>query len=182
MLLFIIRAFSNSGFPNLFQYISCYCLSAPTAVILNQKCISIHLMLLFIDFWRRYRNNSINFNTSHVTVYHWADNTVAKGITISIHLMLLFITSAPFFVRVIFHFNTSHVTVYQGLLTSQNWSVSISIHLMLLFIEEEVKPEDNTVIFQYISCYCLSHGSDFTVKRNKIFQYISCYCLSFFGR
>ena len=40
-------SFSSSSMPR-FQYISCYCLSILTLLLLVQRTISIHLMLLFI--------------------------------------------------------------------------------------------------------------------------------------
>ena len=80
-------------------------------------------------------------------------------------------------------------------------SSKISIHLMLLFIFENDYISDISWIFQYISCYCLSHSAHFRILISKIsihlmllfiekefyssnkelvFQYISCYCLSAF--
>ena len=53
---------------------------------------------------------------------------------ISIHLMLLFIRISHVTLDTVCYFNTSHVTVYQAALTYNK----------------------KTLIFQYISCYCLS--------------------------
>ena len=53
----------------LFQYISCYCLSALTSSLQKAHHISIHLMLLFIGNLSSYSSRLSNFNTSHVTVY-----------------------------------------------------------------------------------------------------------------
>ena len=52
-----------------FQYISCYCLSENQRSEYNGRLISIHLMLLFISTQAGTSLRSINFNTSHVTVY-----------------------------------------------------------------------------------------------------------------
>ena len=94
MLLFIFYPLLNSIKNLLFQYISCYCLSKPFAKSLDGRlhfntshvtvyllsssqaltnsCISIHLMLLFIQI---------------LVMHH------AFSFLISIHLMLLFIKS-----------------------------------------------------------------------------------------
>ena len=54
------------------------------------------------------------------------------------------------------HFNTSHVTVYRILHSFHVVPTVISIHLMLLFILATHPITPSVVIFQYISCYCLS--------------------------
>ena len=98
------------------------------------------------------------------------------------------------------HFNTSHVTVYRRSLPEAGTYTSISIHLMLLFIFAATSPSNLFLIFQYISCYCLSTHHLSIHNRNRIsihlmllfincyivncllcsiFQYISCYCLSY---
>ena len=76
------------------------------------------------------------------------------------------------------HFNTSHVTVYQILVMHHAFSFLISIHLMLLFIRMAAVGGERSIVFQYISCYCLSRGDDNKNTIREIFQYISCYCLS----
>ena len=98
---------------------------------------------------------------------------------ISIHLMLLFI--------------------FLGLY-SHHFIFIISIHLMLLFIPSPLDILGTFLLFQYISCYCLSsfrylsalfdfnfNTSHVTVYLENVvsvtvwtsrFQYISCYCLS----
>ena len=55
-----------------------------------------------------------------------------------------------------FHFNTSHVTVYPAECELDTGSRNISIHLMLLFIDGVCGYAMFELIFQYISCYCLS--------------------------
>ena len=54
----------------------------------------------------------------------------------------------------------------------------IQIHLMLLFIDLCSLVCADSLIFKYISCYCLSPRC--TILRNTVslFKYISCYCLS----
>ena len=59
----------------------------------------------------------VNFNTSHVTVYHNRD--------------------APADV-IEYNFNTSHVTVYHISRTGLNLFKGISIHLMLRFIRQSI--------------------------------------------
>ena len=162
-----------------FQYISCYCLSSSFFKKSISICISIHLMLLFIDSFRA---------------------TGKRTLQISIHLMLLFIGKfnlknsklllfqyiscyclSPATPRTPPHtanFNTSHVTVY---------------------LVNGVYYHHSLLEFQYISCYCLSKQNFLRVRRLSdfntshvtvyrlfkaphtvkiIFQYISCYCLS----
>ena len=56
------------------------------------------------------------------------------------------------------YFNTSHVIVYRlcaGMLPEED---EISIHLMLLFIPLIQHRIAVLILFQYISCYCLSIG------------------------
>ena len=114
MLLFISKGNPIWDEFNIFQYISCYCLSSS---FLTAKSICLY------------------FNTSHVTVYQQSHTITPHGIQISIHLMLLFIrkrisknTEQEEFqyiscyclsnqdhlhVYPLPHFNTSHVTVYR---------------------------------------------------------------------
>ena len=102
----------------LFQYISCYSLSNSTERHEARYQVSIHLILLFIL-------------EAMVGIYL---NTF-----VSIHLMLLFI---------FFWTGYPHV---QG---------NVSIHLMLLFILEGVQISMDDSLFQYISCYSLSRAVD----------------------
>ena len=59
------KAFILTGF----QYISCYCLSRSFECMYNCWRISIHLMLLFINYKSQRIRLQNYFNTSHVTVY-----------------------------------------------------------------------------------------------------------------
>ena len=54
----------------------------------------------------------------------------------------------------------------------------ISIHLMLLFIDVNEILFGPYVLFQYISCYCLSMIGLAKGDDHPVFQYISCYCFS----
>ena len=100
-------------------------------------CVSIHLMLLFIErlislavagFLFQYiscyslsLSNClmyvllIRFNTSHVTLYHYLLREARRYTRVSIHLMLLFIRFYSIIAR----------------------RIRVSIHLMLLFIKLE---------------------------------------------
>ena len=114
MLLFIVKVAGHKDDPLKFQYISCYCLSIPSADIasvtisfqyISCYCLSVMRQKeLYLPWY---------FNTSHVTVYRYS--------------MML---HSPRYSN----FNTSHVTVYP---------VAINIARVSL-------------LFQYISCYCLS--------------------------
>ncbi len=97
------------------------------------------------------------FNTSHVTVYRPPPRQRLQYRAISLHLMLLFI-------------NGTMILGYSHLL--------ISIHLMLLFIRMAAVGGERSIVFQYISCYCLSVSGFDSFISAHLFQYISCYCLS----
>ena len=163
----------------MFQYISCYSLSAWKA-----KGLALHT----------------SFNTSHITLYQTSGTGTDRRKQVSIHLMLLFIDGTlighhtitlfqyiscyslsvkavqtfPVYTR----FNTSHVTLYRLMQNSYQ----------------------ATSPFQYISCYSLSlpltgfrcwllrfntsHVTLYRVSESDTFrtlwtfQYISCYSLS----
>ena len=184
----------------IFQYISCYCLS-----FCSLPPFSV----------------GVDFNTSHVTVYLIRSHIIINSIYISIHLMLLFIL-LEFDLALVFptfqyiscyclssslmskkkrmnHFNTSHVTVYlRQLRTLSESRVDFNTSHVTVY---RLMHQNGVwiMVFQYISCYCLSsifirlssilryfNTSHVTVYRGQlltepiktIFQYISCYCLS----
>ena len=134
MLLFIQHEASVKYSRELFQYISCYCLSRWKRCMRYQRFISIHLMLLFIDLSILQQDFHIYFNTSHVTVYRRKKQGFPICSAISIHLMLLFIFTGDWSKALEGYFNTSHVTVYHRSSSRGRRSDKISIHLMLLFI------------------------------------------------
>ena len=117
MLLFIIALFAWCWILSLFQYISCYCLSAPTAVPAA---------------------DCTDFNTSHVTVYQSWSEWLINLSHISIHLMLLFIAKVLGCSKT--HFGFQYISCY--CLSSAkpfcNRPLVISIHLLLLFISSFV--------------------------------------------
>ena len=199
MLLFILTHGSFEVCSDLFQYISCYCLSCQMQWLQLVLYISIHLMLLFIftasdgcfihklfQYISCYCLSkcgisvyvpTLDFNTSHVTVYRSILCKSTYPNYISIHLMLLFIREKEQKAEEIYYFNTSHVTVYRG------------VPALTIFFPK----------FQYISCYCLSpidiaadstvlyfntsHVTVYLLSKSQyepalLFQYISCYCLS----
>ena len=134
-------------------------------------------MLLFIIIPASFAPRFVNFNTSHVTVYH-------KGTQLRKEQTK--------------NFNTSHVTVYRRH-TGNDHPVSefqyiscyclsvlkyrirpvekISIHLMLLFILHTIKQEYQSQYFNtsHVTVYPLASLFIIVFLR---FQYISCYCLS----
>ena len=82
--------------------------------------------------------------------------SIEAFLDISIHLMLLFIISDRLSAGRELNFNTSHVTVYPfesftGQMQQRNFNTS---HVTVYRFAEEGIPL--IVIFQYISCYCLS--------------------------
>ena len=112
-------------------------------------CISIHLMLLFINVIPFQKINEIHFNTSHVTVYLLLYSDRAVSIS---------------------DFNTSHVTVYPQTHRGSSYQDLISIHLMLLFILIQLPCNAWFFQFQYISCYCLSATYWKTYKKRLHFN------------
>ena len=142
---------------DLFQYISCYCLSSPRF---------FNLFLI------------VYFNTSHVTVYRlYPDPVYSKHINFNTSHVTVYPGYIIYYDWNKDHFNASHVTVYRypALYRSPQLSfqyiscyclsqshhvdcfnVNISIHLMLLFINKDLLFLFLTPKFQYISCYCLS--------------------------
>ena len=119
--------------------------------------ISIHLILLFIEIRRRLLGSLLAFQyiscyclstleddiSSLLSLFQYIScyclssgiNKFTCNFMISIHLMLLFI-----------------VIILRWLRSLRQ----ISIHLMLLFIGMTFYKVEEYVIFQYISCYCLS--------------------------
>ena len=123
-----------------------------------ELCVSIHLMLLFIQFPFCDISSQNSFNTSHVVIYR-----------------LNMISTETEFIG----FNTSHVVIYpdtQYVVASgynpfqyisccylseydflyENGTVAVSIHLMLLFIPNILEMLQILEKFQYISCCYLS--------------------------
>ena len=98
-----------------FQYISCYSLSESITAPVEERLVSIHLTLLFINQQKETEHQEECFNTSHVTLY------LAASIA-SVILMAWFqyISCYSLSVRIIplhqfySRFNTSHVTLYRG--------------------------------------------------------------------
>ena len=135
MLLFIAIGITKPYFSDIFQYISCYCLSKCLTRPLIFMLISIHLMLLFILGERCKKGSRVEFQYISCYCLSCCFNSSSGIKKISIHLMLLFILRS-----------------YRG-----KFGVGyISIHLMLLFIYRRVKGIEALIGFQYISCYCLS--------------------------
>ena len=149
-----------------FQYISCYCLSSVIQVDRFHASSFQYISCYCLSYLRHvYSHLSLNFNTSHVTVYRYHSTSFFFATFISIHLMLLFIEEQEkveitytifqyiscyclsiLHVHIVLqfpYFNTSHVTVYRQRNLQRFYNVG----------------------FQYISCYCLSHTKG---KRRKI--------------
>ena len=178
MLLFIKFGYDIILVAQLFQYISCYCLSNSVHRVWTAHNISIHLMLLFIQIPASGSSSPLLFQ--YISCYCLSKGTQQEvwHAEISIHLMLLFINND---------------------MSKHCRRQIISIHLMLLFICIALSDQLIPDRFQYISCYCLSflfwrkiqpdcdfNTSHVTVYRRHFiqsiklseFQYISCYCLS----
>ena len=75
-----------------FQYISCYCLSSVIQVDRFHASSFQYISCYCLSYLRHvYSHLSLNFNTSHVTVYRYHSTSFFFATFISIHLMLLFI-------------------------------------------------------------------------------------------
>ena len=108
---------------------------ALTQILLRGQHVSIHHMLLFIEFNCRKYADIDEFQ--YITCYSLSVKVIA-GIIL------------------IFSFNTSHVTLYPILSESQLANKPVSIHHMLLFIDRRSCPSFFLPQFQYITCYSLS--------------------------
>ena len=157
MLLFITRKPSLTGYVIAFQYISCYCLStsADTVAItigfqyiscyclsiINCNCdakfilISIHLMLLFIEFSRAQKNLIPEFQ--YISCYCLSVIGNAAGFNVYIFQYIsCYCLSRPLHLIPLPFRGFQYISCY---CLSSRWcsAVScsrISIHLMLLFI------------------------------------------------
>ena len=96
----------------------------------NNNYISIHLMLVLINFPATPSSINAYFNTSHVSVNQKSIFPIAFLPFISIHLMLVLIIFTHIKQHLYENFNTSHVSV------NQNNGLTVN----------------KETIFQYISC------------------------------
>ena len=140
-----------------FQYISCYCLSVSGDA---NDILALHFNTSHVTVYRwieaKFSFDFRNFNTSHVTVYRQPCGDI-RCATIFQYISCYCLSNPNRSKKKkIFDFNTSHVTVY--LRQKQKYGIRdcISIHLMLLFIHFGGFLFFIPIIFQYISCYCLS--------------------------
>ena len=145
------------AFQTVFQYISCYSLSASSSALfalqlqfqyiscysLSIQRILVRLLLIAFQYISCYSLSVPSpvlslidtcFNTSHVTLYRWIPNPVCMIFVVSIHLMLLFIPLAVQCNIAVVRFQ--YISCYS---LSVNPLASlildiVSIHLMLLFI------------------------------------------------
>ena len=104
----------NGYYYPMFQYISCYSLSTFLRCLCSSNLVSIHLMLLFIQWKRENTSKDGSFNTSHVTLYRGAGLVGTDPMAfqyISCYSLSLF---RLWFLFAKSSFNTSHVTLYQG--------------------------------------------------------------------
>ena len=162
----------------MFQYISCYSLSAWKAKGLalhtsfntshitlyqtsgtgtdRRKQVSIHLMLLFIG--KGCSNFSCLYTFQYISCYSLSINAkfISSHKPVSIHLMLLFIEKELYPYLLFYGFNTSHVTLYQKIATeiAKRYKRFNTSHVTLYPISSYFSQID--LSFQYISCYSLS--------------------------
>ena len=120
-------------------------------------CVSIHLMLLFIQRPVYVIGTSSSFNTSHVTLYPISD------------------FASRYAQR---SFNTSHVTLYRDFkMLPQSEDFRFNTSHVTLYLDSVLEENKYLPMFQYISCYSLSIFPMYT-GFVRMFQYISCYSLS----
>ena len=115
LMLLFIKTFSCVHMPtDVFQYISCYCLSRQSAGHSDRNCIFQYISCYCLSKCGiSVYVPTLDFNTSHVTVYRSILCKSTYPNYISIHLMLLFIREKEQKAEEIYYFNTSHVTVYR---------------------------------------------------------------------
>ena len=144
ILLFIDTTVIDWVLSVVFQYISCYSLSATqTGQTYTIYRVSIHLMLLFI--WKPSANGLLRSMFQYISCYSlsiiW--NQLLDGLK-----------------------TFQYISCY----SLSKWcrcpgSCSlVSIHLMLLFIQDCIKKATRFHSFQYISCYSLSVNQCFQFK------------------
>ena len=137
MLLFI-SMFKNCVFKvNVFQYISCYCLSHFLQTNLTTVLISIHLMLLFIgiSFFIYFFLKGFQYISCYCLSMEKFSGKDFKKEFQYISCYCLSVFHIPLWGYKLY-FNTSHVIVY---------------------LPEPYPPISKYCSFQYISCYCLSN-------------------------
>ena len=123
----------------------------------NTSHVTVYHNLLSV-----YYSANHHFNTSHVTVYHRLVGGFKSFLRISIHLMLLFIARQKnrsikqLLISIHLMLLFINICRFKRLL-----NLSISIHLMLLFINALALSTTGNPLFQYISCYCLSISLSF---------------------
>ena len=145
---------------------------------MSPNAISIHLMLLFISTTDRKLTGSVNFNTSHVTVYlapcHCESLSFCPFQYISCYCLSTTFTSNNGE-----DVGFQYISCYCLSVVRNHTAIAsfISIHLMLLFInparQQTQKRQDfNT---SHVTVYRLTRKQS---RKTNRFQYISCYCLS----
>ena len=115
MLLFIISSWNGQTILNVFQYISCYCLSNRQNKRIKTGLISIHLMLLFIGFTQPVIIDKNKFQ--YISCYCLSKRQCVHFITYLIFQYIsCYCLSTNLFVGGLemTNFNTSHVTVYHS--------------------------------------------------------------------
>ena len=97
----------------IFQYISCYCLSRWKENTMQNKWISIHLMLLFISRWMvlcRFES----LISIHLMLLFISRDFEQCGVSYEFQYISCYCLSRRHLEKTLqqLHFNTSHVTVY----------------------------------------------------------------------
>ena len=133
-----------------FQYISCYSLSALKTCYISFLLWFQYISCYSLSAWGIcILHHNICFNTSHVTLYRWKKSKKRKRqLGFNTSHVTLYQESASIWKVFQRCFNTSHVTLYliSGNKTSEKWK------------------------FQYISCYSLSRGKNFTGEIENSFN------------
>ena len=140
-----------------FQNISCYCLSEPGTREESIIDISKHLMLLFIKVVKQDDSHILIFQniSCYCLSFCYSVHNIRTITFQNISCYCLSLDREKESIKRE-HFKTSHVIVYQSKEMSRHGCITISKHLMLLFICASLLYVLRTLVFQNISCYCLS--------------------------
>ena len=146
------------AFSSVFQNISCYCLSVGLGgtseyirLFQNISCYCLSSFRRNVLFWLK------NFKTSHVIVYRICTSCIDACPHISKHLMLLFISDVSLSINISSkYFKTSHVIVYPtpSIRICESSCYFKTSHVIVY--PKGTVHGNNIIIFQNISCYCLS--------------------------
>ena len=135
-------------------------------------------MLLFIAVTLGMTTRCLNFNTSHVTVYQSGSpylSTVPRFQYISCYCLS---DSHCMSLETQWYFNTSHVTVYHNLL-SVYYSANHHFNTSHVTVYRRYREPASNIVTDFNTSHVTVYQQPTTFSGvGLLFQYISCYCLS----